>query len=53
MIANPADLLTPRQMDPADASRRENVLGKYRQGQMTSSAKDPQANGAVSDAVQQ
>jgi len=53
MIANPADLLAPRQMDPADASRRENVVGKYRQGQITSSAKDPQANGAVSDAVQQ
>jgi pilus assembly protein CpaD len=53
MIANPADLLTPRQMDPADANRRDVVLGKYRQGAMTSSAKDPQANGAVSDAVQQ
>jgi len=53
MIANPADLLAPRQSDPADASRRETILGKYRQGATTSSAKDPQANGAVSDAVQQ
>ncbi len=53
MIANPADLLAPRSTDPTDADRREIVLGKYRQGAMTSSAKDPQANGAVSDAVQQ
>lgn len=53
MIASPADLLAPRQMDPADAARRDVVLGKYRQGNPTSSAKDPQANGAVSDAVQQ
>jgi pilus assembly protein CpaD len=52
MIANPADLLAPRQADPADAGRRENVIGKYRQGAITSTAKDPQANGAVSDAVQ-
>jgi pilus assembly protein CpaD len=53
MIANPADLLAPRQTDPADASRRETILSKYRQGQTMSSAKDPQASGAVSDAVQQ
>jgi pilus assembly protein CpaD len=53
MITNPADLLAPRQMDPGDANRREVILGKYRQGAITSSAKDPQANGAVSDAVQQ
>jgi len=52
MIANPADLLSPRPMDPADASRRDVVMGKYRQGALTSTAKDPQANGAVSDAVQ-
>ena len=32
MIANPADLLAPRQTDPADAGRRETILGKYRQG---------------------
>jgi pilus assembly protein CpaD len=52
MIANPADLLAPRQSDPADAGRRETVLGKYRQGVITSSPKDPQANGAVSDVGQ-
>lgn len=49
MIANPADLLRPRTMDPSDADRRDTVLGKYRQGQITSTAKDEQANGAVSN----
>jgi pilus assembly protein CpaD len=53
MIANPADLLSPRPTDPSDAGRREVILGKYVQGTIMSSAKDPQANGAVSDAVQQ
>ncbi|HEY2658561.1 MAG TPA: CpaD family pilus assembly protein [Caulobacteraceae bacterium] len=51
MIANPADLAEPRATDDADASRRENVLGKYRQGQITSAAKDDQATGAVSNVV--
>ncbi len=50
-IANPADLLSPRHMDPADAARRQTVLDHYRKGETTSSAKDDQANGAVSTAV--
>lgn len=49
MLANPGDLVAPRQDDPSDAQRREVVLGKYRQGQTSSSAKDDQANGAVSN----
>jgi pilus assembly protein CpaD len=53
MIANPADLLAPRPMDPSDAQRRETVLGKYRAGAVTSTTKDPQADGAVSASVQQ
>ena len=52
MIANPADLANPRTMDPSDAARREVVLGKYRAGQVTSAAKDDQASGAISTAVQ-
>ena len=32
-VANPADLLGPRTMEPADAERRDVVLDKYRQGQ--------------------
>jgi len=51
-IAEPADLLHPRDMDAPDAQRRQNVLDKYRQGTTTSTAKDVQANGAVSSTGQ-
>lgn len=47
-IANPRDLVAPETADAADNSRREVVLNKYRQGQTTSSAKDDQASGQVS-----
>jgi len=47
-IANPADLLAPREADPADAQRRQTVMDKYRQGAATSAAKDDQASSAVS-----
>jgi pilus assembly protein CpaD len=50
-IANPQDLLRPRTMTPADAQRRATVLGKYRQGLTTSSARDDQAAGAISQAI--
>jgi pilus assembly protein CpaD len=50
-IANPQDLLRPRTMTPADAQRRATVLGKYRQGETTSSARDDQAAGVVSRAI--
>lgn len=51
-VANPGDLLGARPMDPADTGRRMTVLGKYRTGETTSTAKDEQASGAVSTAVQ-
>jgi pilus assembly protein CpaD len=47
-IADPADLLNPRASDPPDAQRRQAVLDKYRQGAMTSTAPDPQADGTTS-----
>jgi pilus assembly protein CpaD len=47
-VADPADLLHPRASDPPDALRRADVLSKYRQGQMTSTPKDPQADGTFS-----
>jgi pilus assembly protein CpaD len=50
-VANPQDLLRPRVMTPADAQRRATVLGRYRQGETTSSARDDQAAGAISRAV--
>lgn len=51
MIADPADLAAPHPMDPGDAARRAVVLGRYRQGQVTSSARDDQAVGTISNAV--
>ncbi len=47
-VAEPADLLHPREVGPPDAMRRQTVLDKYRQGALTATAKDSQANGAVS-----
>jgi pilus assembly protein CpaD len=35
VVANPADLVVPRTMDPADGERRAIVFDKYRQGQPT------------------
>jgi len=52
MVANPADLVAPRAEQPFDAGRRQVVLDKYRAGEPTSSAKDTQADGAISRAVQ-
>lgn len=49
LLANPGDLVAPQPEDPSDVARREVILGKYRQGQTTSSAKDDQASGAVSN----
>jgi pilus assembly protein CpaD len=48
MIANPGDLVAPRDSDPGDAARRSTVLAKYRQGQTTSTPRDDQASGAIS-----
>ena len=50
-VANPADLLGPRTMDPSDAARRDVVIDKYRKGQVTSAERDQQSSGAVSNAV--
>lgn len=50
-LANPADLAAPRAFDPADAQRRAVVLDKYRKGELTSSAKDQNATGTVSQVV--
>ena len=50
-IANPEDLLAPRNTTPVDAQRRTTVLDKYRRGEITASARDDQATGAISRAV--
>jgi pilus assembly protein CpaD len=48
-IANPADLVGPRASTPPDATRRQVEIEKYRQGQTTSTTKDPQADGSFSN----
>lgn len=53
MVANPSDLASHRPEDPIDAGRRQVVLDKYRAGEVTSSAKDEQATGAVSSVAKQ
>ncbi|HEY3637219.1 MAG TPA: CpaD family pilus assembly lipoprotein [Rhizomicrobium sp.] len=46
MVAEPRDLLTPRGMGAADATRRETVIGTYEKAQATASQKsaDQSAN---------
>lgn len=51
MIANPADLVGGRKMDPADIGRRSIVITKYRNGEKTSSEHNSDASGAISQAV--
>ncbi len=52
MVANPADLLGPRQMGPADPGRRNTVLEKYRAGEQTATVRGEQDSGAVSEVRQ-
>ena len=51
--ADARDLAGPRPSTPADAARRQVVLDKYRAGEVTSSAKDDQASGAISSVAKQ
>lgn len=48
MVADPRDLITPAAGQPSDASRRQQVLERYRAGAATSSARDDQASGSTS-----
>ncbi len=50
-IADPGDILAPRDLAPADAGRRTTVMGKYRKGVFTSTQPDPQGSGAISSGV--
>ncbi len=47
-IADPRDLVRPAPTEPADLARRAVVLAKYRKGEVTSTSKDAQASGEVS-----
>jgi pilus assembly protein CpaD len=52
MIADPRDILRPAETEPGDNTRRQVVMGKYRQGQITATARDEQAAGVISRTVQ-
>lgn len=47
-IANPGDLVGAKRMDPADTGRRQIIFSKYRAGEVTSAARNQDANGSVS-----
>lgn len=49
MLADPVDLVTPRDMTPSDAARRGEVFAKYRKGKITATARDQHDSAAVSE----
>ncbi|WP_185680888.1 CpaD family pilus assembly protein [Parvibaculum sedimenti] len=49
LVADPGDLVTPRDSTPRDAQRSTEVLGKYRQGEITATKRDGQDSAAVSE----
>ena len=49
VIADPADLVHPRTMDPADAERRSVVLDKYRKGESTAAQRADSDSASVSE----
>jgi len=49
MIADPADLVTPRDMTPSDAQRRGEVFAKYRKGEITATTRNDHDSAAVSE----
>lgn len=51
MIADPADLLGNRPLEPGDADRREVILAKFREGVSTGAERSAAESGTVSDAV--
>jgi pilus assembly protein CpaD len=51
MVDNPLDLLYPRGLSPADATRRATVLEKYRQGQSFTSDHGSETGGSIAQGV--
>jgi len=49
LVADPADLVTPRGTTPRDAQRSTNVLDKYRKGEITATQRDDHDSAAVSE----
>jgi pilus assembly protein CpaD len=51
MIADPADLLGSRALDPADAGRRHIQFDKWRQGETPAATRSEDSSGAVSSVI--
>lgn len=49
MVADPADLVTPRVMTASDAQRRDMVFEKYRKGEITATKRDAHDSAALSE----
>lgn len=50
-VANPEDLVSPRDQQPVEGSSRDAMYDKFRKGEATSSKRDDKASGAVSQVV--
>jgi len=48
MVSDPRDLVAPRGMGPADATRRETVVGTYEKAQSTASSKSAEQSANLS-----
>ncbi|MFT6460720.1 MAG: pilus assembly protein CpaD [Maricaulis maris] len=48
MVADPRDLVAPRDMEAGDTGRRQTVIEGYREGQSTASERSDYESGAVS-----
>ncbi len=48
MVADPRDLVAPRDMEPGDTGRRQAVIDGYRAGESTASERSDYESGAVS-----
>ncbi len=51
-IANPRDILTPRELQPSDSGRAAVVFALYRQGKQTAAPQEILVAGRISEAVE-
>lgn len=51
MVADPADILGPRALDPRDSERRDVVMDKYRKGDPTGATRTDDDRVTISDAI--
>ncbi len=49
MVSEPADLIGPRAMTPADATQRSEMLDRYHQGRSTTTTRNNEDDASISD----